>query len=76
MLTDAMSWRILGRCVEGQPFAVSGVDVWELRSESLGNDPSREPRRPGLDFAAGETSANVWMFRVHEETAVRQPGYT
>lgn len=34
-----MSWRILGRTVEGAPFVVAGVNVWESEWESLGSDP-------------------------------------
>jgi hypothetical protein len=78
-----MSWRILGRCVEGTPFVVAGVNVWELEWKSLGfgpvevADPTyRETYRLHryqvqradqlVVFAAGETSANVWMFCVEE----------
>lgn len=34
-----MSWRILGRGVEGESFAVAGLNVWEQTWESLGPDP-------------------------------------
>ena len=78
-----MVWRILGRCVEGQPFNVAGVNVWDVRWESDGTDrvevfdPTyRETYRLRryqmlhgnrvVAFAAGETSANVWMFCIEQ----------
>jgi hypothetical protein len=78
-----MSWRILGRTVEGTPFVVAGVNVWESEWESLGADhvdvvdptyrETHSLRRYKVQradrlavFAAGETSANVWMFAVEE----------
>jgi hypothetical protein len=78
-----MVWRILGRCIEGQPFTVAGVNVWDLPWESGGPDPveitdptcreTYQLRRYQMlqanrlvAFAAGETSANVWMFCVEQ----------
>ena len=30
---------MLGRCIEGQPFTVAGVNVWDLPWDSGGPDP-------------------------------------
>jgi hypothetical protein len=74
-----MSWRILGRCVEGEHFLVDGANVWEHEWRRLASGPVEiwdpayretyqvwpyEVRIGGqsIRFAAGETSASVWMF--------------
>jgi hypothetical protein len=80
---DEMSWRIVGRSVEGEPFLIDGLNIWESKWEGMTSDtvevfdPTyRETYRLHryqirqadriLVFAAGETSANVWMFCVEQ----------
>jgi hypothetical protein len=31
-----MTWQIVGRCVEGGPLEIAGVDVWQHRWKPLG----------------------------------------
>ena len=80
----ADGWHILGRCIEGQPLVIDGVNVWDYEWDSLGDSVTLydsyfgaeyEHRLWEIDaggrriaFGAGETSNNVWAFSVEGPT--------
>jgi len=76
-----MAWRVVGRCVEAEPFEVGGVNVWQHRWKPLGQEAIHvfcpvyrdtysvwpyelDGVEAPIRFAAGESSASVWMFCV------------
>lgn len=36
-----MAWKVIGRCAEGEPFEVGGVNVWQHRWKLLGREAVR-----------------------------------
>lgn len=76
-----MTWQVVGRCVEGEPFEVGGVNVWQHRWRPLSREAVHvfdpvyrdtyevwpyevDGTEAPVRFAAGESSASVWMFCV------------
>lgn len=76
-----MTWKVVGRCVEGEAFEIGGVNVWAQPWKPLSPEAIEVfdavyrhtykvwtyevdgPAAP-VRFAAGESSASVWMFCV------------
>lgn len=72
------TWRFVGSCFDGAPFAIAGIDVWRSWSPTGERTVVTDPLYPWqthefpiytmsdngrtVVFAAGEVSNTVWAF--------------